>query len=163
MQIARFAVNRPVTVLMITILMALMGGLSIFALKVELLPNISIPTLVVVTNNPKTSADQIEKDITIPLEGVLNSTSGLKSIVSSSLEEQSRILMEFEWGRNIDYAVAEVKERLDGVELPDDAKDPFVWRWDPGAEPIFRFDIYDESGKASLNDLKKISGRYYKA
>ncbi|ODS33627.1 MAG: acriflavin resistance protein [Candidatus Scalindua rubra] len=157
MQIARFAVNRPVTVLMITILMALMGGLSIFALKVELLPNISIPTLVVVTNNPKTSADQIEKDITIPLEGVLNSTSGLKSIVSSSLEEQSRILMEFEWGRNIDYAVAEVKERLDGVELPDDAKDPFVWRWDPGAEPIFRFDIYDESGKASLNDLKKLA------
>ena len=157
MQIARFAVNRPITVLMITILIALMGVLSIFALKVELLPDISIPTLVVVTNNPKTSSDQIQKDITIPLEGILNSASGLKSIISSSLEGQSRILMEFEWGRNIDYAVAEVKEILDGVKLPDDAKAPFVWRWDPGAEPIFRFDIYDESEKTSLNDLKKIA------
>lgn len=157
MQIARFAVNRPVSVLMMAILMTLMGVLSIIAMKVELLPNISIPTLVVVTNNPKTSADKIEQDITIPIEEALNSTSGLKSIVSSSLEEQSRVLMEFDWGRKIDYAVAEVKERLDGVELPNEAEDPFVWRWDPGAEPIFRFDIYDESGKISLNDLKKLA------
>jgi len=157
MDTSRYAVEHPVTICMLMVLLVLLGVLCIIVAEVELLPDISVPTLVVVTNRPKSSPQDVMKDITVPMEDVLNRTSRLKSISSISIEGQSRVQMEFIWGTDVDFAVMEVREKLNQVEIPSDAKDPYIWRWDPSSEPIFRFDIYDPSGRSDLAGLKRLA------
>ncbi len=157
MDIGRFAVDRPVTVCMIILLLVMLGGLCLVTAEVELLPDISVPTLVVVTEWPNSSPQEVFEKVTEPLEDVLNRTGGLKNITSVSVEGESQVQLEFNWGKNIDFAMTEVREKLNSVDLPDDSRKPRIWRWDPSAQPVFRFDIYDSTGRLTLTELKQIA------
>lgn len=164
MRIIRFSVNHPVTTCMLLVLFFMGGSFALLNMEVELLPSISIPTLVVFTENPKASPEEIHKDITLPLEEAFNSVGGLTSINSISLEEQSRIIMEFDWGRDVDLAEVEVREQLNRIQLPASAKKPLVWKYDPSSAPVFRFDIFSrDAGKAlSPEELRRVAEKTIK-
>jgi len=158
MNLIRFAVNRPISTCMLMILFFMGGVFAISAMEVELLPSISIPTLVVFTENAKASPEEIHKDITLPLEEALNSTSGLVSMNSVSFEGESRIILELDWGVDVDFAEVEVRERINTVKMPEDARKPLIWKYDPSATPVFRFDIFGKSGSnLSTEDLKQLA------
>lgn len=157
MRFIRFCVNHPVTIWMLVILVTMLGILSIVFMNVELLPNISVPTVVVITKMTKAGPQEIEEKISKPLEEILNTVSGLKSLSSRSKESVSHVKLEFQWGTNIDLAIMEIKEKLYKARLPEEADTPYIWRWDPSSQPIFRFDIYDKTKKLSLEELKAIA------
>ncbi len=107
MRLIRFCINRPVTMWMIMSLAIILGVLSINSMKVELLPDISVPTLVVVTKMVKAGPGEVEDKITSPLEDALNGVMDLKTLTSRSQEGVSQIKLEFAWGVNLDLAVME--------------------------------------------------------
>jgi len=108
-------------------------GLFAFSrLKVDLMPDISFPVVVVVTAYPGVSPEEIENFVTKPIEEGLSTVKGLKSIRSQSKESVSMVIVEFEWGQDMDDASFEVREKLDPVleDLPDDVHRPFLVKAD---------------------------------
>lgn len=159
MKLVRFCVDHPVAVCMLVLLGMLLGVLTLSLMEVALLPDISVPTLVVVTPMPQAGASEVAAKITRPLEQLLNGVSDVKSMTSRSQEGVSQIQLEFAWGKDIDLAVMEVKEKLYRQQLPGEAGTPYIWRWNPASEPIFRVDIYDREGGSTLSQLKELAVR----
>lgn len=144
MRLIRFSVNHPVTICML-ILGLVMGGIySLSRMEVELLPGISIPTLVITTEVPRTSPETVHREVTLPLEEALNGVGDLVTINSISLEGESRLLLEFDWGCNVRNTEIEVRERINAISLPDAASQPLIRRFDPSQAPVFRMDILGE-------------------
>lgn len=125
-----FAVNRPVAVSMIILLLVLLGALACKVLPRDLFPDISKPVLGVVTKYEGASSQEIEEAITRKLEETLGTAKGVKSMQSFSGNERSEIVLEFGWGTKMDIAVMDVREKLDQVkdDLPDDADSPLISR-----------------------------------
>lgn len=146
MRIIRFCVHHPVTTCMLLALFFMGGSFALVSMEVELLPNISIPTLVVRTVNPQASPEAVHKEITLPMEEAFNSLTDLVRVNATSLEGESRILLEFDWGRDVRMAEVEVREQLNRIPLPETAEKPLVWTFDPGSSPVFRFDVFGAEG-----------------
>lgn len=146
MGIIAFCVKRPIATSMIILALVGFGVVSLINVPVDLLPDISVPSLVVVTYDVGASAQEIEELITRPMEEVLNTVRGIKIVSSRTEENQSLIFLEFDWGIDMDLASMDVREKINLVSLPDGAADPFLWRWDPSATPVLRFDVSGEGG-----------------
>lgn len=115
--------------------------LSIFAFSnigVDLLPNINIPHLIVQTTYINSTPEEVEKQITEPLESAIVTIPGIKKITSVSKEGISVISIDFVWGTDIKYAILSLREKLDNVSimLPKEAGRPTIIRTDPSAAPI---------------------------
>lgn len=146
--------KRPVAVAMFTFLLIFLGVLSFFTRPVDLLPQISVPSLAVFTYYPNANPEKIGQTVTVPLESVLGTVTGLKDIHSVSKNDESLIVLEFDWGVNIDYRIPEIREKIRTVDLPEGAYIPSVQRWDASSMPVFRFDF---SGPMSAHELRRLA------
>ena len=138
MKIYETAVRKPVSTILIFIGAIVLGLFSLNRLSIDLYPEIEVPMLTVVTTYPGTSAADIEQNITRLLEDNLNTVSDLKKITSRSQENISIVVLEFEWGTNLDEAANDVRDALGRVEtyLPDDAEKPFIVKFSTSMMPI---------------------------
>jgi HAE1 family hydrophobic/amphiphilic exporter-1 len=138
MKIYETAVRKPVSTILIFIGAIVLGLFSLNRLSIDLYPEIEVPMLTVVTTYPGTSAADIEQNITRLLEDNLNTVSDLKKITSQSQENYSIVVLEFEWGTNLDEAANDVRDALGRVEtyLPDDAEKPFIVKFSTSMMPI---------------------------
>ncbi|NLA11951.1 MAG: efflux RND transporter permease subunit, partial [Firmicutes bacterium] len=93
--LSQFSVKRPYTVLVAAILVLVLGIVSFTGMRTDLLPDIELPYIVVVTTYPGASPEQVEQTVTRPLESVLSSAGGLKNISSISSENSSIVILEF--------------------------------------------------------------------
>ncbi|MEJ2628477.1 MAG: efflux RND transporter permease subunit, partial [bacterium] len=118
MKIIDLATRRRVTIAMFTFAVILFGMVSFSRLKINLLPNLTYPTLTVRTTYPGAAPAEIENLISKPIEETLGVVKNLKRISSISRSGQSDVLLEFNWGTNMDYAGLDVREKLDALELP---------------------------------------------
>jgi len=127
---AHFATDRPVTVTMMTIVMVLFGVLSYMILPRDLFPDISRPALTVVTEYEGAASRDIESLVTKKIEEKLGAVKGVRSMKSISGNERSQVMLEFNWGTNMDLALMDVREKLDQVkdDLPDKAESPVISR-----------------------------------
>ena len=148
-----FAVRRPVMMLMLMLVVFLLGTISLSNLSLELLPRFQPPVLAVYTSWGDASPQEVSTMITEPLEGVVATISGLKSITSVSSEGSSVIICEFAWGSNLDAIRDEIKERLGFVPIPEDAVQPMVLRFDPTSMPGLRISV---SGEVSQERLEEV-------
>lgn len=132
------SIKRPVTVAMFYIAIALLGIYAFSKIGVDLLPDVSIPRLLVQTSYANASAEEVEKIITEPLESTARTVTGIKNVTSVSKEGVSFILLDFVWGTNMDYALLSLREKLDNARfiLPREASRPTIVRIDPAATPI---------------------------
>jgi len=148
-------VVRPVTTTMITIAVILFGWVGATRLPIELLPDVSYPTITVRTSLPDGAPVEVEELVTRPIEERLGAVPGVVRAESLSREGESEVILDFAWGTRIDRALADVREKLDRVELPNTASRPIVLRYDPSQEPIMRLALRDEGGtvKFSASDL----------
>lgn len=146
--------KRPVAVAMFIFLLIFLGVLSFFTRPVDLLPQISVPSLAVFTYYPNANPEKIGQTVTVPLESVLGTVTGLKDIHSVSKNDESLIVLEFDWGVNIDYRIPEIREKIRTVDLPEGAYIPSVQRWDASSMPVFRFDF---SGPMSAHELRRLA------
>ena len=138
MSIPRFAIERPVMMAMMSSVVILVGAISLSRLPVDLLPDITPPTISVRVNYPNVGPLEIESLITRPLEQQLSAVSGLEQMNSTSAEGSSSIRLNFVWGHDLNEAMDEVRTRVDRVRgrLPEDAEPPTIQKFDLNAMPI---------------------------
>lgn len=145
---------RPVTVAMVTVASFTFGLLSFERLPLELLPDISYPTLTVQTELPEGSPQEVEQLVTEPIEDVVGVTQGLRRYTSNSRPGVSEVVLEFTWETDMERASLDVREKLDLVNLPDDARAPLVYRFDPALDPMMRLAV---TGPLEIPDLRKLA------
>jgi len=138
MRLAQFSVNRPVTTLMIFIAMVVLGLTSMSLLGIDLLPEIEIPAISIVTLYEGAGPEEMETLITEPIEDILSTISRVDEVLSVSKEGVSTVTLKFDWGENIDEAANDVREKLDMVKerLPEDAETPVVFKFDIDMFPV---------------------------
>jgi len=151
------AVRRRVTVLMTAMALAAFGVVGYGRLPLDLLPDISYPSLTVQTEFPDTAPAEVENLVTRPVEEVVGVLRGLRTIHSVSRPGISEVTLEFSWGADMDLLLLDVREKLDRLILPEEAKDPVVLRFDPSLDPILRIALVgsgDLTAGRRLADLK---------
>lgn len=148
MKISNVSIKRPVTVTMMMLIVVLLGFVSLSKLSVGLYPEFDIPIAVVSTTYSGVGPQEIEELITKPIESVLGTVSGVSGITSTSSEGSSLVILEFDFGMDIESASLEMREKLDLISdvLPDDSNKPMVFKIDPNAFPIINYSITSKNG-----------------
>ncbi len=159
MNIVEGSMKRPVTVTMVALAAVLFGFVALSRLSLNLLPEISYPTLTVRTEYADSAPAEVEKLITESLEEAVSVVQGLRNLRSESRPGVSEITLEFAWNTNMDYSALDVREKIDLVNLPEDAGSPVLLRYDPSLDPILRIGVY---GDQDLVSLRYIADRILK-
>ena len=149
------AVKRPIMTTLCFVAVIILGLFSLTKLPIDLFPDIDTNTIMVITMYPGASAEDIEQNVTKPLENSLNSVEHLKHITSESRENTSVITLEFEYGYDIDVLTNDVRDKLDMVEslLPDDSENPIIFKFSTDMIPICLLSV---EAKESMAGLYKI-------
>ena len=149
------SVKRPVATALIFAGVLLMGLFSYTRLPVDLFPDIETNMLTVITAYPGASASDIETNVTRPLENTLNSVESLKTLTSQSRDNMSLVIMEFNYGTDIDQSMNDVRDKLEMVKstLPDDISNPLIVKFSTDMIPVV---IYSATATTSVNSLYKI-------
>ncbi len=152
MSIYESAVKKPIMTSLCFLAIALFGLFSFSKLPIDLYPDIETNTLMVFTYYNGASADDIENNVTRPLENTLNSVEHLKHITSKSRENVSVITLEFEYGYDIDDLTNDVRDKLDMVasSLPDDANNPIIFKFSTDMIPIVMIAVKAEESQKAL-------------
>ncbi len=137
----RFTTTRPVAITMIVIGILVFGWISYSQLSLNLMPDISYPSITVRTEYSGAAPEEVETSISRPVEEALGVVTNLVSISSISKAGQSDVILEFSWDTDIDKAIGEIREQLDRVFLPEDAKKPLILKYDPSLDPIIRLGL----------------------
>lgn len=163
------AVKRPITTTLCFVAVTIMGLFSLSKLPIDLLPDIETNTILVMTTYQGASAQDIEQNVTRPLENTLNSVEHLKHISSKSRENISIITLEFEFGYDIDALTNDVRDKLDMITsyLPDAVNTPIIFKFSTDMIPIMMLSVQaDESmpglykilDEAVANPLARVDG-----
>lgn len=149
------AVKRPIMTTLCFVTVVILGLFSLAKLPVDLFPDIDTNTIMVITMYPGASSEDIEQNVTKPLENVMNSVEHLKHITSDSRENTSVITLEFEYGYDIDNLTNDVRDKLDMVtsSLPDDCQNPIIFKFSTDMIPICLLSV---EAKESMAGLYKI-------
>ncbi|MDR2839971.1 MAG: efflux RND transporter permease subunit [Paludibacter sp.] len=169
MKIYETAVRKPISTILIFIGAIVLGVFAFNRLSVDLYPEMDVPYLSVITTYTGASAGDIEQNITKRLESNLNTVSNLKKITSRSQENMSVIMLEFEWGSNLDEASNDIRDVIGRIEtyLPDGADKPMILKFSSSMMPImFLYATADQSYKGLYklldekvaNPLNRIDG-----
>ena len=149
----RFTTTRPVAILMVVIGVCVFGWISYQQLPLNLMPDITYPTLTVRTEYAGTAPEEVETTISRPIEQALGVVDNLVSLQSISKAGQSDVILEFTWDTDMNKATADLREKLDQVWLPEEVKRPIILRYDPSLDPIMRIGLYGESSLFYLRYL----------
>jgi hydrophobic/amphiphilic exporter-1 (mainly G- bacteria), HAE1 family len=157
MRLIDIATERRVTIAMFTVAVVLFGFVSLSRLNVNLLPDLSYPTLTVRSELPGTAPLEIENLLTKPIEETVGIIKNVRHVRSVSRPGQSDVILEFIWGTDMDIAGVEVREKLDMLRLPLEASRPLLLRFDPSNEPIMRLAFMDkESAGVTADDPQRL-------
>jgi HAE1 family hydrophobic/amphiphilic exporter-1 len=156
MQLIDFAIRRRVTVIMCTVAIALFGLVSLSRLKLNLLPDLSYPTLTIRTELPGAAPLELETLVTRPVEEAVSIIRNVREVRSVSRAGQSDVTVEFLWGTDMDLAGIDVREKLDALQLPLEAERPLLLRFDPASEPVMRLAFLDKEARAEDGGVERL-------
>ncbi len=150
--------KRPVTIIFSIVLMIVIGVISTSSMAVNLLPNISFPYLSVVTTYVGASAEVVETNITVPLEHTLSSLTELRSIQTYSMDNASALILEFEYGANIEKKIDEANDKIKTINLPQECSEPTFSTLNLNATAVSTISIFSSSSdsKSLYNDAEKL-------
>jgi HAE1 family hydrophobic/amphiphilic exporter-1 len=132
-----------------------LGVIALYFIPLEMMPDITYPTLTVVTSYSNVAPEDIETMVTKPIEEAVSTVSGVKNVTSVSSEGSSSITVEFEWGTNLDFAAQDMRGNIDMISewLPEDVERPIVMKFDISAMPVLFYGI--TSTKMTPIELRK--------
>ncbi|MFQ9115626.1 efflux RND transporter permease subunit [uncultured Eubacterium sp.] len=122
----KFFVKKPFFVVVSVIIILLIGVVSLRNMNTDLMPDMNIPYMMVITTEPGASPQKVESDVTKPLESALGTVSGVEKIVSRSADNYSMVMLEFADGTNMDSALVRVSKVVDNAEIPDECGNPNI-------------------------------------
>lgn len=155
MFLSKLSVKRPVTILMVVLIILLFGVLSFTNLGIDMMPDMNLPIVAVMTTYTGAGPEEIENRVTTMLESALASVSNVESITSTSSDGTSTILVQFSWGTDIEYAALKIRENIDLIKgyLPTDAGTPMVVQFDPSLLPVATYSVTADLNTAELTKL----------
>jgi HAE1 family hydrophobic/amphiphilic exporter-1 len=159
LKIVEVSTRRPVTVFIFAVAAVVFGVVAFRGLATDLLPDITYPSLSVRTTYEGAAPAEVESLISRPVENAVGVVNNVVRVVSSSRPDRSEVTLEFAWNTNMDLAALDVRERLDLLQLPEDAERPLLLRYDPALDPILRLGLH---GEADLIRLRLIGDEQVK-
>jgi len=155
MKISNIAIKRPVTTIMCVLVVILLGVVSLSNLALDLLPDMSFPMAIVSIDYEGAGPMEVESLITQPVESILGTVSNIKSVSSTSSEGNSTIVAEFNSGTDMDFAILDMREKVDLVKayLPEGISTPFILKIDPNMMPIVEMSVSNGGDQAGLKTL----------
>ena len=155
MSIPRIAIERPVTMFMISGVIILLGGISLTRLPVDLMPDTQVPTITVRVGYQGVGPLEMEELVTRPIEQAVSAVAGLERVDATSSEGNANLRLNFAWGTDLSEAADEVRTRLDRVRgrLPEDADPPTVFKFDSNAMPIMGIGVQGDFDPVTLREI----------
>lgn len=149
------AVRKPITTIMIFIAVVVFGGYSLKQLAIDFYPELDFPAISVMTMYDGASASDVETNVTDLIEGNLNTVSDLKEITSVSRDGMSIVVLEFEFGKNLDEATNEIRDALNFIEpfLADEVSKPAIFKFNSSLMPILFYAVTAEESYAALDQI----------
>ena len=143
MSISEYTIRRPITTLMICASLIVLGAISLNRLPLEYAPTVSWPSMWISANYPSSSPGEVERAITMPMEEVLSTLSGIESMASWSRPNGTRLRVQFNHGTDMDVMSVQVRDRLDRIrnDLPEDLERIEVRRWSTDDWPIMDYSL----------------------
>ncbi|MCF8052164.1 MAG: efflux RND transporter permease subunit [Desulfobacterales bacterium] len=162
MDISRFSVRRPIFTTMVTLILVILGAVSLSRLQIDMLPNIELPTLTIRTDYEGASPEVMERLVTQIIEEIVATVPGVEEINSTSSEGRSSVRVSFEWGTDIDTAAIDVQGKLEDEinELPDDIVRPRIRKFDIASFPVVLLGISSKLDPVELTELIEVQIRY---
>ncbi|MBK5251571.1 MAG: efflux RND transporter permease subunit [Peptostreptococcaceae bacterium] len=155
MKISNLSVKRPVTVIMMMLIVVSLGFVSLSKLSIDLYPDIEVPVALVITNYSGVGPQEIESLVTEPVEESMATVNNVDRISSTSSEGSSVVVLEFDYGADMDAGTMQMREKLDLIRdfLPGDASSPFVFKIDPNAMPIITAGLSSDRGIDEIQSI----------
>jgi hydrophobic/amphiphilic exporter-1 (mainly G- bacteria), HAE1 family len=158
---SHFTTDRPVAVLMVFIAAVVFGFFSFQRLPLTLMPELNYPTLTVRTEYDGAAPEEVENEVSRPVEEVLGVVNGLNRISSISRAGISDVVLEFLWGTDMSQAAQDTLEKLDQVFLPQEIKQPLILHFDPSLDPIMELSLSGQGvryeGEVGLRRLRRLA------
>lgn len=157
MNFARFSVSRPVAVTMRIAALVLLGAICLTRLPIDLLPKVSLPTVAVVTQWPNVAPEELESQVTRPVEEAVSAAPNLYQVTSDTFEGTSTVRVQFNWGADIGQAAVDVLQLVERARsrFPTDPtlQTPIVYKYDPSQLPILIYGVSGISNPVKLRTL----------
>ncbi|CAG9707713.1 efflux RND transporter permease subunit [Clostridium neonatale] len=154
MSVTRTSVKRPLTIIMVFLVVMMFGGIGYMKMPANLMPDIEIPVVLVMTTWPGAGPEDIDDQISEPIEKSLSGISKVKTTLSQSSEGVSMVVAQFDYGTDVDEKLNDVRTKIDGVKmtLPDDVESPSILKMDMNAQAIAQIVV---NGDGSTDDIMK--------
>ena len=138
MKVSQFSVHRPIFTIMVVLIVIVLGGISLWRLPIDLMPDISYPTISISCDYENAGPEEIEELISRPIEQAVSAVPGVEELTSTSVEGRGNVRVTFTWGTDLDTAANDIRDRLDRIidHLPEDADRPTLRKFDLAAFPI---------------------------
>ena len=155
MNMPRFTVTHPVFTSMVMLIMVILGSFTLMRTNIDLMPELSLPTLTVITTYENASPEEIEELITKPIEEILAAIPGVETLSSTSREGQSVIRVSFIWGTDLDGAANDIRDGFGRIRefMPADADEPIMLKFDTNAFPVMILGIGSKLDALTLRKL----------
>jgi hydrophobic/amphiphilic exporter-1 (mainly G- bacteria), HAE1 family len=157
MNLTKMSVRRGVTTFMIYLMAAGFGLFSLIRLKLDLYPNLEFPMIAVISQYTGVAPADIETVVTRPIEETISTVKNVKQVTSSSQQGLSAVMLEFEWGTDMNQAQIDVRNSLEYIKdiLPKDVSNPMIFAFDLSAMPIINFTL--DSKIHGMAELRRIA------
>ena len=157
-----WVVRRPVATWMITIALFVFGTVSYKRLPLNLMPDLSYPTVTIRTDAEGYAPEEVEEQVSRRIEEAVATTQGIARLESRSRAGRSEVLLSFKWGSDINQSIQDARERLQRVFFDEDVKRPLILRYDPSLDPILRLALSKEAAQGispqrNLAELRNIA------
>ena len=154
-KIIETVVKRPVTVLMVIVSILILGLISLSRLSIDFMPSMQVPYISINTRYKNAGPEEIEKSVTKIIEGAVATVNNIKNITSTSREDSSNVLIEFNWGVDLTEATEDIREALEQVadSLPDNADKPVIRKFDMDDTSLMEVAIYGIDDQATLYNI----------
>lgn len=157
MNLARGSVLRPVAVTMRIAALVLLGAVCLTRLPVDLLPNVSVPTVAVITQWPNVSPEEMESQVTRPIEEAVSAAPNVSTVQSTSNDGVSTVRVQFGWGTDVGQGAIDVLQLVERArrQFPTDPtlQTPIVYKFDPSQLPILTYAVSGENDSVKLRTL----------
>jgi HAE1 family hydrophobic/amphiphilic exporter-1 len=155
MSIPRLAIHRPITMFMISAVITLLGVISYLRLPVDLMPDVSFPSITVRVGYQGVGPLEMEELVTRPIEQAVSAVAGLERLESNSSEGNSRTTLNFAWGTDLSEAADDVRSRIDRIRarLPEEADPPTIFKFDSTSMPIMGVGVEGDFDAVTLREL----------
>ena len=155
MSIYKTAIDKPVTTALIYVAVVIIGVFAFLQLPVDRFPEMDPPYITVMTTYPGASASEVEVNVTKLVENSLNSVDHLKRMTSTSRDNYSTVLLEMEWGSDLDEAMNDIRSFVDMLKdnLPSGCSNPYIFKFSSSAAPIINYSITADDSYAGLEKI----------